>query len=83
MVLAIKIKKQNILDNLTIIIKLKSYNYALWARMIKVAIGGKSKKLLSHLTKISAPLAMIDEKYERCEQNDLIIFSWLIQNIEP
>ncbi|GJV03210.1 hypothetical protein Tco_1336779 [Tanacetum coccineum] len=37
-------------DNLQINLKLNSQNYALWTRMIRVAIGGRSKTLLSHLT---------------------------------
>ena len=37
-------------DNLQINLKLNSQNYALWTRMIRVAIGGKSKSLLNHLT---------------------------------
>nr|GEZ02754.1 putative reverse transcriptase, RNA-dependent DNA polymerase [Tanacetum cinerariifolium]GEZ06923.1 putative reverse transcriptase, RNA-dependent DNA polymerase [Tanacetum cinerariifolium] len=49
--------------------------------MIRVAIGEKSKALLSHLT--SDPLEQSSETYEQWEQEDLIVFSWLIQNIEP
>lgn len=49
--------------------------------MIRVAIGGKSKTLLSHLT--SDPPDQESEEYEQWEQEDLIVFSWLIQNIEP
>ncbi|KAI3703312.1 hypothetical protein L1987_73277 [Smallanthus sonchifolius] len=49
--------------------------------MIRVAIGGKSKDLLGHLT--TDPPMKTDDKYEQWEQNDLIVFSWLIQNIEP
>nr|GEY34510.1 hypothetical protein [Tanacetum cinerariifolium] len=49
--------------------------------MIRVAIGGKSKALLSHLTK--EPPEKTSETYETWEQEDLIVFSWLIQNIEP
>nr|GEV92207.1 putative Gag-polypeptide of LTR copia-type [Tanacetum cinerariifolium] len=49
--------------------------------MIRVAIGGKSKALLSHLT--SDPPEQSSETYEQWEQEDLIVFSWLIQNIEP
>nr|GEY64380.1 putative Gag-polypeptide of LTR copia-type [Tanacetum cinerariifolium] len=49
--------------------------------MIRVAIGGKSKYLLSHLTS-DAP-EQSSETYEQWEQEDLIVFSWLIQNIEP
>ncbi|XP_076948972.1 uncharacterized protein LOC143621434 [Bidens hawaiensis] len=68
-------------DNLQINPKLNSQNYALWTRMIRVAIGGKSKTLLSHLT--SDPPNQTSEDYEQWEQEDLIVFSWLIQNIEP
>jgi hypothetical protein len=68
-------------DNLQINLKLNSQNYALWTRMIRVAIGGKSKNLLKHLT--SNPPDQTDETYEQWEQDDLIVFSWLIQNIEP
>nr|GEW22889.1 putative Gag-polypeptide of LTR copia-type [Tanacetum cinerariifolium] len=42
---------------------------------------GKSKAFLNHLTK--DPPKSTDEKYEQWEQDDLVIFSWLIQNIEP
>nr|GEX88591.1 putative ribonuclease H-like domain-containing protein [Tanacetum cinerariifolium] len=49
--------------------------------MIRVAIGGKSKSLLSHLT--ADPPDQTSEDYEQWEQEDLIVFSWLIQNIEP
>ncbi|CAH1454159.1 unnamed protein product [Lactuca virosa] len=49
--------------------------------MIRVAIGGKSKALLSHLT--SDRPSQDKQSYEQWEQEDLIVFSWLIQNIEP
>ncbi|GKB07916.1 ribonuclease H-like domain-containing protein [Tanacetum coccineum] len=48
--------------------------------MIRVAIGGKSKSLLSYLT--TDPPDQKSEDYEQWEQEDLIVFSWLIQNIE-
>ncbi|KAJ0868825.1 putative RNA-directed DNA polymerase [Helianthus annuus] len=51
--------------------------------MIRVAIRGKSKTLLNHLSGKPAPPEPDDDKYEQWEQNDLIVFSWLIQNIEP
>lgn len=69
-------------DNLQINLKLNSTNYALWTRMIRVAIGGRSKNLLSHLTQTPSEKSTT-EKYELWEQEDLIVFSWLIQNIEP
>nr|XP_043638230.1 uncharacterized protein LOC122609236 [Erigeron canadensis] len=50
--------------------------------MIRVAIGGKSKNLLNHLTELP-PEKASSENYELWEQEDLIVFSWLIQNIEP
>ncbi|GJT29311.1 hypothetical protein Tco_0909586 [Tanacetum coccineum] len=50
-------------DNLQINIKLNSQNYALWTRMIRVAIGGKSKTLLNHLTE-TPPEQLTTEKYE-------------------
>nr|GEV48710.1 putative Gag-polypeptide of LTR copia-type [Tanacetum cinerariifolium] len=50
--------------------------------MIRVAIGGKSKILLNHLTK-TPPEQLTKRNYEAWEQEDLIVFSWLIQNIEP
>nr|GEV10199.1 putative Gag-polypeptide of LTR copia-type [Tanacetum cinerariifolium] len=68
-------------DNLQINLKLNSQNNALWTRMIRVAIGGKSKSLLSHMT--TDPPDQTSEDYEQWEQEDLIVFSWLIQNIEP
>ncbi|KAM0023833.1 hypothetical protein Hdeb2414_s0023g00643791 [Helianthus debilis subsp. tardiflorus] len=70
--------KPNPSDSLKINLSLNSQNYPLWARMIRVAIGGKSKALLNHLTQ-SPPEPMNDQ----WEQDDLIVFSWLIQNIEP
>lgn len=73
--------KQNLSDNLKINLNLNSQNYALWARMIKVAIGGKSKALLSHLT--TNPPEPTADNYDQWEQEDLVIFSWIIQNIEP
>lgn len=70
-------------DNLQISLKLNSRNYALWTRMIRVSIGGRSKALLSHLTGNPAPPNPTENRYEQWEQNDLVVFSWLIQNIEP
>jgi hypothetical protein len=49
--------------------------------MIRVAIGGKYKALLNHLTE--NPPEQQSDSYEQWEQDDLVVFSWLIQNIEP
>ncbi|XP_076933551.1 uncharacterized protein LOC143599491 [Bidens hawaiensis] len=51
--------------------------------MIRVAIGGKSKTLLGHLSGNPTPPKPTDDGYEQWEQDDLVVFSWLIQNIEP
>ncbi|XP_071704000.1 uncharacterized protein [Rutidosis leptorrhynchoides] len=74
-------QQPKISDNLKISLNLNSSNYSLWSRMMKVAIGGKSKALLAHLT--TNPPENNHETYEQWEQKDLIVFSWLIQNIEP
>ncbi|KAF5805996.1 hypothetical protein HanXRQr2_Chr05g0216001 [Helianthus annuus] len=75
-------QKQSLSESLKIILKLNSQNYALWSRMIRVAIGDKSKHLLSHLTGDPKPPEPTDNQYEQWEQDDLVVFSWLIQNIE-
>ncbi|XP_071689244.1 uncharacterized protein [Rutidosis leptorrhynchoides] len=74
-------QQPKISDTLKIGLRLNSSNYALWSRMTRVAIGGRSKTLLNHLT--SNPLDINHEGYKQWEQEDLIVFSWLIQNIEP
>ncbi|XP_071688869.1 uncharacterized protein [Rutidosis leptorrhynchoides] len=74
-------QQPKISDTLKIGLSLNSSNFALWSRMMRVAIGGKSKVLLKHLT--SNPLDNSHEEFEQWEQEDLIVFSWLIQNIEP
>ncbi|CAH1453527.1 unnamed protein product [Lactuca virosa] len=73
-----QIPKPNPSDSLKISLNLTSQNYPLWARMIRVAIGGKSKTLLNHLTQNSP-----EPSDDQWEQDDLIVFSWHIQNIEP
>ncbi|XP_076913755.1 uncharacterized protein LOC143572483 [Bidens hawaiensis] len=76
-------QKQSLSDSLKISLKLNSQNYAQWARMIRVAIGGKSKNLLNYLLGNPAPPEPSNEKYEQWGQDDLVVFSWLIQHIEP
>ncbi|XP_071715107.1 uncharacterized protein [Rutidosis leptorrhynchoides] len=65
-------------DSLKISVTLNNSNYSLWSRMIKVAIGGKSEALLNHLTE--DPPSTNNQKWN---QEDLVVFSWIIQNIEP
>ncbi|KAF5783821.1 putative RNA-directed DNA polymerase [Helianthus annuus] len=73
--------KHSVSDSLRINIQLNSQNFGLWSHMIRAAIGGKSKNLLYHLD--SKPPESTDARYDSWEQDDLIVFSWLIQNIEP
>lgn len=70
-------------ENLSLNIKLNSQNYALWSRMIKVAIGGKSNSLLSHIFGNLDESDSDSEAHEWWEQYDFVVLSWLIQNIEP
>ncbi|XP_071688035.1 uncharacterized protein [Rutidosis leptorrhynchoides] len=65
-------------DSLKINVALNNSNFSLWSRMIKVAIGGKSETLLNHLTE--DPPTSNNQKWN---QDDLVVFSWIIQNIEP
>ncbi|XP_071699211.1 uncharacterized protein [Rutidosis leptorrhynchoides] len=65
-------------DSLKISVTLNNSNYPFWSRMIKVAIGGKSEALLNHLTE-NQPTS----NSQKWNQEDLVVFSWIIQNIEP
>jgi len=71
---------QSNLDNLTIGFKLNGDNYPLWATLMKKAIGGRGKK--SHLTGIPPAPKEIEPAYEKWEQADQTVFTWIIQNIE-
>ncbi|XP_071704383.1 uncharacterized protein [Rutidosis leptorrhynchoides] len=71
-------QSQRLSDSLKINVSLNNSNFSLWSRMIKVAIGGKSDALLNHLTEDPS-----DSKNHKWIQEDLVVFSWLIQNIEP
>ncbi|XP_071719504.1 uncharacterized protein [Rutidosis leptorrhynchoides] len=65
-------------DSLKINLSLNNTNFSLWSRMMKVAIGGKSDALFKHLT--DDPPEVTSNKWN---QEDLVVFSWIIQNIEP
>lgn len=67
-------------ENLSIGIKLSGDNYSLWATLMKKAIGGRGRG--SHLTGELSPPSKTDQGYERWEQDDQCVFTWLIQNIE-
>jgi len=65
---------------LSIDFKLNGDNYPLWATFMKKAIGGRGKK--SHLTGIPPVPEEIEPTYEKWEQADITVFTWIIQNIE-
>ena len=71
---------QSNIDNLSIGFKLNGDNYPLWATLIKKAISGRGKK--SHLTGIPLAPEEIEPGYEKWEQADQTVFTWIIQNIE-
>ncbi|CAA0832261.1 Unknown protein [Striga hermonthica] len=66
--------------NIILGIKLDGTNYPLWSRLMKVAIGGRRKA--KHITN-SPPSSKKEEKeFQTWEEDDLIVFSWIIQNME-
>ncbi|KAJ0601663.1 hypothetical protein HanIR_Chr03g0131301 [Helianthus annuus] len=67
-------------ENLVLGIKLSGDNYALWATLMKKAIGGRGRG--SHITGDPSPPSKTESTYTRWEQDDQCVFTWLIQNIE-
>jgi len=63
------------LDNLSIGFKLNEDN-PLWATLMKKAIDGRGKK--SHLTGIPSTLEETKPAYEKWEQADQTVFTWII-----
>lgn len=67
-------------ENLSIGIELGGDNYALWATLMKKAIGGRGRS--SHITGEPLPPSKTDTTYTRWEQDDQCVFNWIIQNLE-
>lgn len=67
-------------ESLKISFKLNGENYPLWARLMKISVGGKGK--LKHLTGDPAPPKKEAADYTKWEENDLLVFSWILNNIE-
>ncbi|KAJ0845341.1 hypothetical protein HanRHA438_Chr15g0712531 [Helianthus annuus] len=67
-------------ENLSLGIKLGGDNYALWATLMKKAIGGRGRS--SHITGDPKPPSKTDTDYSRWEQDDQCVFTWIIQNLE-
>jgi len=67
---------QSNLDNLSIYFKLNRDNYPLWATLMKKAIGDTGKR--SYLTSIPLAPEEIELAYEKWEQADQTVFTWII-----
>ena len=64
--------------NVTVAFKLNGKNYPLWSRLMKVAIG--SRRGYSHIQ--DEPPEPGSKGYREWEETDLVVFSWIIDNIE-
>ena len=60
--------------------RLNGENYSTWAILMKAAISGRG--LISHITGVPTPPARTDQTFERWQQADHCVFTWLIQNVE-
>ncbi|XP_047961794.1 uncharacterized protein LOC125206593 [Salvia hispanica] len=66
--------------NVTVAFKLNGSNYPLWSRLMKVAIGSRGG--YSHITGKPVPPLPGSKEYEEWEETDLIVFSWIVDNME-
>ena len=64
--------------NVTIAFKLNGKNYPIWSRLMKVKIGGRGA--YSYIRK--EPPEPGSKGYDDWEEDDLVVFSWIIDNIE-
>lgn len=64
--------------NVSLAFKLNGKNYPLWSRLMKIAIG--SRGAVSHIR--DKPLTESDKGYQQWEETDLVVFSWIVDNIE-
>ncbi|XP_042044356.1 uncharacterized protein LOC121790141 [Salvia splendens] len=64
--------------NVTVAFKLNGKNYPLWSRLMKVKIGGRGT--YSHIRK--EPPEPGSTGYDDWEEDDLVVFSWIVDNIE-
>lgn len=67
-------------DNVVLGFKLNEHNYPLWARLMRVAIGGRGKSRF--ITGQPPQPDPADPTYPQWEEIDLMVFSWLISNME-
>ncbi|XP_042032420.1 uncharacterized protein LOC121779152 [Salvia splendens] len=66
--------------SVTVAFKLNGSNYSLWARLMKVAIGDRG--VYHHITGTLTPPRPGEKGYTDWEEIDLIVFSWIIDNME-
>lgn len=59
--------------------KLNHQNYTKWSRLMFIAIGGKDR--LNHIT--DDPIPTYDPQYAQQDRQDLMVTSWILENIEP
>ncbi|KAK8276526.1 hypothetical protein V6Z12_D10G205200 [Gossypium hirsutum] len=64
----------------TLSTKLNQYNYSLWARLMRMAIGSRGQ--LRHITGVPAPPEKSTLDYTKWEQTDLLVCSWMLDNME-
>ncbi|XP_042039539.1 uncharacterized protein LOC121785221 [Salvia splendens] len=64
--------------SVTVAFKLNGKNYPLWSRLIKVKIGGRGA--YSYIR--NDPPEPGSKGFDEWEENDLVVFSWIVDNIE-
>lgn len=67
-------------DNLVLKVKLNSGNYSLWCNLMRRAILGKGRS--THITGVPPTSLPTDENYTKWEQDDQLVFTWLIDNMD-
>ena len=64
--------------NVTVAFKLNGKNYPIWSRLMKVKIGGRGA--YSYIR--NEPPEPGNKGYDDWEEDDLVVFSWIVDNIE-
>ncbi|XP_047949316.1 uncharacterized protein LOC125195172 [Salvia hispanica] len=69
------------IETISIGIKLDGKNFPIWSKLMLVNIGSREK--LDHIEGENEPPARDDPKFKEWQAADYMVFSWLIQNMEP
>ena len=72
--------QNSIPEKISITVKLNGENYPLWSRLMEVEIDIRGCS--GHITGQAAEPAATDPDYLRWRQEDLRVFSWILQNLE-